>query len=657
MPAKIASDVQSTNLSHSSTIATRKPTNGSRTPVRFRTLVSTATRLVGLPVRRPELPGAFAHFTGDSCSLVINGDAVPAGGRRAARDAARPGGRHHRRDRRARSRTTRARWRAASAQVVRFGVEVALNRFVDLLAGEPPDDAARATPTSASARASTAPAARSTRCWPPTASARGSRGGASSRRARAPASRPTQLYDLGEAIFAYIDEISAESRRGLRRGAVRGGGRVPAPPPRAAAAARAGAARGRGDASARPRSPRAGRCRGASPRSSPRRGRAARARRTRSTPSRSRLGAPARPGRGRRGRRRAGGRAAARPRGPGPAQGARGRAGRRRWRRSGPRSRGRRRRRSLRRAAAAFRPGRSQGRPPRGQSRLRPASLVWSSPTSTSRRCCWPPSRRSPPTSRAPAWPRSTGSAPGPRERLAATLRAWLDRPGQVQAVAAALDVHPQTVRYRLKQLRELFGARLEDPEARFELVAGPARRRRPALYMTAMRLLVTGAAGMLGTDVVAAAAGHDVVALARADLDITDADAVRAAVRDTRPDAMINCAAWTDVDGAEADEAAATRINGDGAGHLAAAAAEAGAHIVHVSTDYVFPGDATAPVPRGRAHRPDRRLRALEARGRARRRGGCADATRSSAPRGCSARTARTSSTRCCGSAPSATR
>src|SRR3982751_3608908 len=99
------------------------------------------------------------------------------------------------------------------------------------------------------------------------------------------------------------------------------------------------------------------------------------------------------------------------------------------------------------------------------------------------------------------------------------------------------------------------------------------------------MRLLVTGAAGMLGTDVVAAAAGHDVAALARADLDITDADAVRAAVRDTRPDAVINCAAWTDVDAAESEEAAATRINGDGAAHLAAAADEAGAHIVHVST------------------------------------------------------------------------
>ena len=62
------------------------------------------------------------------------------------------------------------------------------------------------------------------------------------------------------------------------------------------------------------------------------------------------------------------------------------------------------------------------------------------------------------------------GLADGPRARLTETLRAWLDRPGQVQAVAAELGVHPQTVRYRVKQLRDLFGDRLEDPEARFEL-------------------------------------------------------------------------------------------------------------------------------------------------------------------------------------------
>jgi len=58
----------------------------------------------------------------------------------------------------------------------------------------------------------------------------------------------------------------------------------------------------------------------------------------------------------------------------------------------------------------------------------------------------------------------------GPRARLRETLAAWLDRPGQVQAVAEALGVHPQTVRYRVRQLRDLFGARLDDPDARFEL-------------------------------------------------------------------------------------------------------------------------------------------------------------------------------------------
>ena len=112
------------------------------------------------------------------------------------------------------------------------------------------------------------------------------------------------------------------------------------------------------------------------------------------------------------------------------------------------------------------------------------------------------------------------------------------------------------------------------------------------------MRLLVTGAAGMLGRDVVAAAesAGHDVAALARRDLDIADAGAVRAAVEAARPDAVVNCAAWTDVDGAEEHEAEATRINGEGAGNLAAAAP----FIVHVSSDYVFDGTATEPYVEG---------------------------------------------------------
>jgi dTDP-4-dehydrorhamnose reductase len=112
------------------------------------------------------------------------------------------------------------------------------------------------------------------------------------------------------------------------------------------------------------------------------------------------------------------------------------------------------------------------------------------------------------------------------------------------------------------------------------------------------MRLLVTGAAGMLGRDVVAAAeaAGHEVIALARRDLDLTHPSLVRSAVQSARPDSVVNCAGWTDVDGAEDAEEQATRVNGTGAGAVAAAAAAAGAHTVHVSSDYVFDGAATEP-------------------------------------------------------------
>jgi dTDP-4-dehydrorhamnose reductase len=112
------------------------------------------------------------------------------------------------------------------------------------------------------------------------------------------------------------------------------------------------------------------------------------------------------------------------------------------------------------------------------------------------------------------------------------------------------------------------------------------------------VRLLVTGAGGMLGHDVVSEAEsrGHEVVGLARADLDITDATAVRAAVRDATPDAVVNCAAWTDVDGAEEREDEATAVNGAGAGHVAQACAATGALCVQVSTDYVFEGHGRAP-------------------------------------------------------------
>lgn len=111
-------------------------------------------------------------------------------------------------------------------------------------------------------------------------------------------------------------------------------------------------------------------------------------------------------------------------------------------------------------------------------------------------------------------------------------------------------------------------------------------------------RVLVTGAAGMLGRDVVRAAErrGHDVFALTRAELDIRDTSALRTAFAEIRPEIAVNCAAWTDVDGAEAHEDEALAVNGDGAGNVARAASESGAHLVHVSSDYVFDGSATRP-------------------------------------------------------------
>ena len=112
------------------------------------------------------------------------------------------------------------------------------------------------------------------------------------------------------------------------------------------------------------------------------------------------------------------------------------------------------------------------------------------------------------------------------------------------------------------------------------------------------MRFVITGAAGMLGQDLAAAAkgAGHDVVALARAELDIVDGAAVADALRDARADVVVNCAAWTDVDGAERDEGGALSVNGTGAGNVARAAAAAGAWAVQVSSDYVFDGTKRCP-------------------------------------------------------------
>jgi dTDP-4-dehydrorhamnose reductase len=109
---------------------------------------------------------------------------------------------------------------------------------------------------------------------------------------------------------------------------------------------------------------------------------------------------------------------------------------------------------------------------------------------------------------------------------------------------------------------------------------------------------LVTGANGMLGRDLTALLTGNNeqFTGLGRGDLDITDSSAVAAAVDEHQPAVVVNCAAWTAVDDAEAHERDALRVNGDGPANLAAACARAGAAMIQLSTDYVFDGHASRP-------------------------------------------------------------
>ena len=112
------------------------------------------------------------------------------------------------------------------------------------------------------------------------------------------------------------------------------------------------------------------------------------------------------------------------------------------------------------------------------------------------------------------------------------------------------------------------------------------------------MKILITGSGGMLGGDMVTVAEGldHEVIAVDHSALDLTDRAAVEAAVAAEDPGAVINCAAWTDVDGAEENEEEAMRVNGEAAGNLAAAAASVGAKVCQISTDYVFDGSKEGP-------------------------------------------------------------
>ena len=112
------------------------------------------------------------------------------------------------------------------------------------------------------------------------------------------------------------------------------------------------------------------------------------------------------------------------------------------------------------------------------------------------------------------------------------------------------------------------------------------------------MRVLVTGAAGQLGRDVVLAceASGDTVVGVDRSTVDVTDRDAVLAAVTSVRPDAVVNCAAWTAVDACEDDPDRALAANTLAVRHVVEACHRVGAHLVHVSTDYVFDGTLDRP-------------------------------------------------------------
>jgi dTDP-4-dehydrorhamnose reductase len=113
------------------------------------------------------------------------------------------------------------------------------------------------------------------------------------------------------------------------------------------------------------------------------------------------------------------------------------------------------------------------------------------------------------------------------------------------------------------------------------------------------MRVLVLGAGGQLGRELVALHGGaHEIVGLTRAQCDIAEPGAAAEALRRHRPDAAVNCAAWTKVDAAEIERDAAFRANADGPRLLAEACADSGALLMHISTDYVFDGTATSPIP-----------------------------------------------------------
>jgi dTDP-4-dehydrorhamnose reductase len=118
------------------------------------------------------------------------------------------------------------------------------------------------------------------------------------------------------------------------------------------------------------------------------------------------------------------------------------------------------------------------------------------------------------------------------------------------------------------------------------------------------MKLLVVGAAGQLGATF-SDLAGHEVVGVTRTELDVTDHAAVAALVESVRPDAIVNCTAYTNVDAAEDDAVTALAVNALAVRTLAAAATRTGATLVHYSTDFVFDGEASVPYTETDRTRP----------------------------------------------------
>ena len=120
-------------------------------------------------------------------------------------------------------------------------------------------------------------------------------------------------------------------------------------------------------------------------------------------------------------------------------------------------------------------------------------------------------------------------------------------------------------------------------------------------------KVLITGANGQLGHELVRAtiAAGHEVVATSHETLDITDKAAVDAVMTETRPDVVIHAAAWTAVDACESDPEKALLVNGTATKFIADAARAVGAHVVYISTDYVFDGSKTSAYDESDATNP----------------------------------------------------